>query len=83
MVWPPLLKNWETYSHKELHQDNLIEDCLREQVLLSLPMSANQKLLYGRNAFLGTLGHKWRLLKELAVVFIRACCGVAAYSLSL
>jgi hypothetical protein len=31
-------------------------------------MPANQKLLFRRDAFLGSMGHGWRVLKELAAV---------------
>jgi hypothetical protein len=32
-------------------------------------MPANQELLFRRDSFLGPIGHKWRVLKELAAVF--------------
>jgi hypothetical protein len=39
-----------------LLQEDLIEDCLREQGLLVQTMSANQELLFRRDAFLGPMG---------------------------
>jgi hypothetical protein len=32
-------------------------------------MPDNQELLFGRDAFLGRMGHGWRVLKELAAAF--------------
>ena len=49
-------------------QEDQIEDCLREQGLLVQIMPANQELLFRRDAFLGPMGHGWRVLKELAAV---------------
>ena len=54
---------------RHLLQEDLIEDCLRDQGLLVQTMPANQELLFRRDAFLGPMGHGWRVLKELAAVF--------------
>ena len=40
---------------KHLLQEDLIEDCLREQGLLVQTMPANQELLFRRDAFLGPM----------------------------
>jgi hypothetical protein len=40
-------------------------------------MPANQELLFKRDAFLGPMGSRWRVLKELAAVFRGACCCVS------
>jgi hypothetical protein len=34
---------------------------------------ANQELLFKRDALLGPMGCRWRVLKELAAVFREAC----------
>jgi hypothetical protein len=52
-----------------LLQEDLVEDCLRDQGLLVQTMPANQELLFRRDAFLGPMGRRWRVLKELAAVF--------------
>ena len=54
---------------KHLLQEDLIEDCLRDQGLLVQTMPANQELLFRRDAFLGPMGHRWRVLKELETAF--------------
>jgi hypothetical protein len=54
---------------KHLLQEDLIEDCLRDQGLLVQTMPANQELLFRRDAFLRPMGCRWRVLKELAAVF--------------
>jgi hypothetical protein len=46
---------------KHLLQQDLIEDCLRDQGLLVQKMPANQELLFRRGAFLGLVGHGWRV----------------------
>jgi hypothetical protein len=51
---------------RHLLQEDLIEDCLRDQGLLTRAMPANQELLFRRDGFLGLMGHGWRVLKELA-----------------
>lgn len=56
-------------AQKHLLQENLIEDCLRDQGLLMQTMPANQELLFRRDAFLEPMSHRWRVLKELAAVF--------------
>jgi hypothetical protein len=60
-----------------LLQEDLIEDCLRDQGLLVQTMPANGELLFRRDAFLGPMGLRWRVLKslqqcsnELAAVFL-------------
>ena len=58
-----------TQSQKHLLQEDLIEDCLREQGLLAQTMPANQELLFRRDAFLEPMGRGWRILKELAALF--------------
>jgi hypothetical protein len=50
---------------KYLLREDLIEDCLR--VVQTTP--ANQELLFRRDAFLGPMGQRWRVLKELATLF--------------
>ena len=52
---------------KHLMQEDLIEHCLRDQGLLVQRMPANWELLFRRDAFLGPMGHGWRVIKELAV----------------
>jgi hypothetical protein len=49
-------------------QEDLIEDCLRDQGLLVQIMPVNQELLFGTDTFLGPIGPEWRALKELAAV---------------
>lgn len=44
---------------------------------------ANQQLLFGRDACWGPRGCGWRVLKELATMFLRACYSVLTYSQSL
>ena len=46
-----------------------IEDCLRGQGLSIQTLPVNWDLLFRRDAFLGPMGHGWRILKELAAVF--------------
>jgi hypothetical protein len=41
---------------KQLLQEDLIEDCLREQELLVQTVLANQKLLFRIDTFLGPMG---------------------------
>ena len=66
---PPLCKHWgPVQPQKHLLQEDLIEDCLRDQGLLVQTMPANWELLFRRDAFLGPMGHGWRVLKELAAV---------------
>jgi hypothetical protein len=47
----------------------VIEDCLRDQGLLAQTVPANWEMLFRRDAFLGPVGHRWRVLKELAAAF--------------
>jgi hypothetical protein len=54
---------------RHLRQEDLIEDPLRDQGLLMQKMPANRELLFRRAAFLGPMGHRWKVLKELAAVF--------------
>ena len=54
---------------QHLLQEDLVEGCLRDQGLLVQAMAANQELQFRRDAFLGPMGHRWRVLKELAAVF--------------
>lgn len=54
---------------KHLLQEDLIENCLRDQGLLMQTMLANRELLFRRDAFLGPMGRGWRVLKERAAVF--------------
>jgi hypothetical protein len=58
-------------------QEDLIEDCRRDQGLLLQIMPANQELLFRRYAFLGPMGRGWRVLKELAAVLRGACCSLS------
>jgi hypothetical protein len=53
---------------RHLLQEDLIENCLRDQGLLMQTILANRELLFRRDAFLGSMGHRWRVLKELAAV---------------
>lgn len=57
---------WVAQLQKHLLQEDLTEDCLRDQGLLVL--SADQELLFRREAFLGPMGCRRRVLKELAAV---------------
>ena len=58
MAGPPLCKLWEPVQpHKQLLQEDLIEDCLRDQGLLMQTMPANLELLFRGDAFLGPMGH--------------------------
>lgn len=50
---------------KHLLQEDLLENCLREQGLLTQTMPANRELLSRRDAFLGPMGRWWRVFKEL------------------
>ena len=50
----------------QLLQELLIEDCTRDQELLMQTMPANWKLLFRRDAFLGPMGRRWRVLKAIA-----------------
>ena len=63
---------------KHLLQEDLIEDCSRDQGLLVQTVPANQELLFRRDAFLGPMEHEWRVLKELAAVF-RELAAAAAF----
>ena len=54
---------------RHLLQEDQTEDCLRDQGLVKQAMPANWELLFRRDAFLGPMGHRWRVLKELAAVF--------------
>jgi hypothetical protein len=56
-------------SQRHVLQKDLIEDCLTDQGLLMHTMSAIQELLFRKDAFLGPIGHGWRILKELAAWF--------------
>lgn len=53
---------------KHLLLEDLIKDYLRDQGLLVLTMSANQILLFSKDAFLGPMGYGSRVLKELVAV---------------
>jgi hypothetical protein len=55
---------------RHLLQEDLIEDCLRNQGLLTQTIPANQELLFRRAAFLGPMGCGWRVLKELAALIL-------------
>ena len=43
---------------KYLLQEDIIEDCLRDQGLLVQTMPASQELLFRRDAFLGPMGEQ-------------------------
>lgn len=63
-----LLNNfWAAQYH--LLQEDLIENYLRNQGLLMQTIPPNQELLFRKDAFLGPIGHGWRILKELAAWF--------------
>ena len=62
-----------TWPQKHLLQEDLIEDCLRDQGLLVQTMPANQELLFRRDAFLGPMG-AW-------VEGIKGACSSAQMSL--
>ena len=50
---------------RHLLQEDLFEDCLRDQGLLMQTLPVNWELLLRRDAFLKTMGHGWRVLKEI------------------
>jgi hypothetical protein len=52
-----------------LLQEELIEDCLRDQGLLLKTVPLNWELLFRRYTFLGPMGSRRRVLKELAAAF--------------
>lgn len=52
---------------KHLLQGDLIEDCLKDQGLMTQIMPGNQKLLFRKDSFSEPMG---RALKELAEVFL-------------
>jgi hypothetical protein len=54
---------------KHLLQEDLIEDCLRDQGLLAQTTPPCPELLFRRDGFLGPIGCGWRELKELGAVF--------------
>jgi hypothetical protein len=58
-----------TYLQRHLLQEDLIEDCLRDQGWLTQIMLANQELLFRRDVFLETMGCRWRVLKKLGTAF--------------
>ena len=62
---------------RHLLQEDLIEDFLRDQGLLTQTMPANWDLLFRRDAFWGPMGHKWKVLKELAAEFRETFCGIS------
>ena len=68
-LWAGLPRGWGwgAQPQKHLLQENLTEDCLRDQGFLAQRMPANQELLFRRDAF-SPMGHRWRVLKELAAV---------------
>jgi hypothetical protein len=71
MAGPPVDKHQGLRSQpqKILLQEDLTEDCLRNQGLLKQTVLANRELLFRRDALLGPRGHKWSVLKKLAAVF--------------
>ena len=46
------------HLQKHLLQEDLTEDCLRDQGLLVQTMPANQELLFGSDAFMGPMGSR-------------------------
>jgi hypothetical protein len=54
---------------KQLLEEDLIEDYLRDQGLLVQTMTTNQELLFRSDAFLAPMWCGWRVLKELTAVF--------------
>jgi hypothetical protein len=53
---------------KHLLQEELTEDCLRDQGMQLQTMPANRELLFRRDLFLGPMGKGWRVLKVLSDV---------------
>ena len=53
-----------TQPQTHLLQEEVTEDCLRDQALLTHTKPANQELVF--SSFLGAEGRGWRPLKELA-----------------
>ena len=66
---------------KHLLQEDLTEDCLRDQGLLAQTMPANQELLFKRDAFLGPLGVWVEGIKEAyssaQINLLRQCFSLA------
>ena len=60
---------WGKQPQKHLLQEDLIEDCLRDQGLLAQTMPDNWEMLYRRDAFLKPMGHRSKVLKVRAAVF--------------
>jgi hypothetical protein len=58
-----------TQPQRQLLQEDLIEYCLRDKELVTQKMATHQELLFRRDSFLGLMGCRWRVLKELAAVF--------------
>jgi hypothetical protein len=54
---------------RHLLLEELMEDWLRDQGLLTQTIPANQELLFRRDAFLGPMRSGWRVLKELEAEF--------------
>jgi hypothetical protein len=46
---------------KAFLQEDLIEDCVRDQGLLLQTMPTHGELLFRRDAFLEPIGHRWRV----------------------
>ena len=66
--WPPLCKPQPGVAQLQRHllQEDLIEDCLRDQESLTLTVPVKWELLFRIDAFLGPMGCGWMVLKELA-----------------
>lgn len=67
---------------RHLLQEDLIEDCLRDQGLVTQTVPANQELLFRRDDVLGPTGCRWRVLKDLAAAFRQACVQMSLQWLS-
>ena len=63
---PPLLNARTVKPQRHLLREDLIEDCLRDQGLLTQTTPANRELLFRSDAFLGPLGRGRRVLEEPA-----------------
>lgn len=57
-VIPPFCKRRRHAAEKASPAEDLVEDCLRGQGLLVQTISANQELLFRREAFLGPMGRR-------------------------
>jgi hypothetical protein len=67
----PLHKCWgAAQPQRHLLQEDLTEDCQSDQGLLMQTMPASWELLFRRDDFLGPMGRRWKILKELAAALL-------------